>query len=70
MDASVDAPSATTGATVEEVDEAADVGTTAGPARSGATSLVRIASRTSLVRAPGGTSLARTVHRAILVSLR
>src|SRR4051812_10817943 len=70
MDASVDAPSAATGATTEEEDEVEDAGTTAAPARSGATGLARTAGRTSLARTPGGTSLARTVLRARLDSLR
>ena len=47
-----------------------DAGTTAAPARSGATSLMSSTGRSSLVRAPRGTSLARTVLRAILASLR
>jgi len=69
MDASVDAPSATTGATAEEVDEVEDVGTTVGPAKSGTTNLTRIVGRNSFVRAPGGTSLMRIVLRATMVSL-
>ena len=69
MDASVDAPSATTGATAEEEDEAEDAGTIVALARSGATGLAKIAGRTSLVRAHGGISLARTALRAMLVSL-
>ena len=70
MDASVNTPSATTGATTEEEDEAGDAGTIAAPARSGATDLARTAGRTSLVRAPGGISLVRTVLRATRVFLR
>ena len=54
MDASVDAPSATTGATTEEEDEVGDAGTIAAPARSGATGLARTAGRTNLARAPEG----------------
>lgn len=60
-DASVVAPSATTEATALEEDEADDAGTTATPARTGATSLVRTAGKASLARAPGGISVARTV---------
>ena len=41
MDASVDAPSATTRATAEEEDKAEDAWTIVAPARSGATSLAR-----------------------------
>ena len=59
--ASVDAPSATTGATAEEVDAVEDVGSTMGPARSGTTNLARII---------GGTSVVKTVLRATLVSHR
>ena len=50
MDASVDALSATTGATAEEEDAAEDAGMTVALARSGATGLVRTAGRTSIVR--------------------
>ena len=64
MDASVDAPSATTGATTEEEDKAEDDGTTEALARSGVTDLARIAGRTSLVREPRGTRLVRTAQRA------
>ena len=70
MDASVNAPSATTGATAEEEDEAEDAGTTAALARSGATDLMRTADKISLARAPGGTSLARITLRATPVFLR
>ena len=66
MDASVDAPSATTGATAEEEDEVEDAGKIAAPARSGATGLVRTTGRTSLVRAHGGINLARTTLREML----
>ena len=69
-DATVNAPSATTGAMDEEVDVAEDVRTTVGPTRSGATNLARIVGRTSLVRAHGGTSLARIALRAMLAFLR
>ena len=70
MDASVDAPSATTGATAEEEDVAEDAGTTVALARSGVTSLVRTAGKISLARAPGEISLAETTLRATLVFLR
>ena len=52
MDASVDAPSATTEATTEEEDVAEDAGTTGARARSGAIGLVKTAGRISLTRAP------------------
>ena len=58
-DASVDAPSATIGATAEEEEEVEDDGTTEALARSGVIDLVRIAGRTSLARGLGGISLAR-----------
>ena len=70
MDASVNAPSAMTGAMAKEEDEVEDAGTTAAPVKSGATGLVRTTGRTSLMRAPGGTSLVRTILREILASLR
>ena len=70
MDASVNAPSATTGATTEEEDVVADAGMTMAHARSGATSLVRTTGRTSLAKVPGGISLATIVLRAMLASLR
>ena len=69
MDASVDAPSTTTGATAEEVDEVEDIGTIAALARSGMTALVRIAGRTSLARGLGGISLVRIAHKATQASL-
>lgn len=68
-DASVDAPSATTGATAEEEDVVADTGTIVARARSGVTGLVRTAGRISLARAPGGTSLVRIVLKATLAFL-
>ena len=63
-DASVDAPSATTGATAEEEDMAEDDGMTMALARSGVTDLARTAGRTSLARGLGGISLARIARRA------
>ena len=57
----VDAPSAATGATVEEEDVEADARMTVARARSGTTHLVRTAGRIILARAPGGTSLVRIV---------
>ena len=66
-DASVDAPSAATGATAEEEDVEADAGTTVAHARSGATGLARTTGRTILARAPGGTSLMRIAHKAMPV---
>ena len=63
-DASVDAPSAATGATAEGEDVVAGAGTTVARARSGTTGLVRTAGRIILARAPGGISLARIVLRA------
>ena len=62
-EASVDAPSATTGATTEEEEEVEDDGTTETLARSGVTDLARIAGRTSPTRELGGISLTRTAHR-------
>ena len=69
-DASVDAPSVTTGDTAAEEEEAEDDGTTEALARSGVTDLARIADRTSLATEPGGISLARTARRATQVFLR
>ena len=70
MDASVDAPTATTEATAVEEAEVEGTGMTVALARRGATALVRTAGRISLVRAPGGTSLVRIALRATLASLR
>ena len=70
MDASVAAPSATTGATAEEEDVAEDAGTTVALARSGVTDLVRTAGKISLTRAPGGISLTRIALRETPVFLR
>ena len=53
------APTAVTGATVEEEEETQDVGKTAGRAKGGATNLARIAGKTRLAREAGGISLAR-----------
>ena len=64
MDASVDAPSATTGATAEEEDKVEDAGTTAAPVRSGATGLARTTGRTSLARLAGEISLVKIAHTA------
>jgi hypothetical protein len=50
--------------------EVADAGTTVTPARTGATSPVRIAGRASLARAPGGISLVRTALREMPAFLR
>ena len=69
-DASIDAPSAMTGATAEEEDVAEDDGTTVALASSGVTDLMRVAGRTSLARAPGGISLARTAPRGRQAFLR
>ena len=68
-DASVDAPSAATGAMAEEEDMVVDAGTTMARARSGATGLVRTAGRISLARAPGGISLVRIVLKSTPVFL-
>src|SRR4051812_17770442 len=71
MGALVDALSAMIGATAEEEDEPEDARTTMALARSGATSLVRIAGKASLfARAPGEISLVRTDLRATPASLR
>ena len=69
MDASVDAPSTTTGATAEEEDEAEDDGMTEALARSGMTDLAKIAGRTSLAREAGGISLVRIALKATQASL-
>ena len=77
-DASVDAPSATIGATAEEEEEAEDDGKTVALAKDGVTDLARTTGRTSLVREVGGThltrevggiSLARIAHKATRASL-
>ena len=70
MDASINTPSATTGATAKEEDVVAEAGMTVARASSGATGLVRTAGRNNLGRAPGGISLARTVLRVMLGFLR
>ena len=70
MDASIDAPSATTGATAEEEDVVADAGTTVAHASSGAAGLVRTDGKIILVRAPGETNLMRTALEATPASLR
>ena len=69
MDVSADAPSATTGAMVEEEEEVADDGKTVALAKGGVTDLARTASRTSLAREVGGVSLARIAHKAMRASL-
>ena len=53
------APTAVTGATVEEEEETQDAGKTVGRAKGGATNLARIAGKTHLAREDGGISLAR-----------
>ena len=68
-DASVDAPSAATGATAEEEDVEADAGMTVARARNGATGLVKTAGKIILARALGGTSLVRIVLKATLAFL-
>ena len=64
-DASVDAPSATTGAMAEEEEEVEDDGTIEVLSKSGVTDLARIASRTSPARGLGGISLVRIARRAM-----
>ena len=61
---SVDAPSATIGATAEVEQEVEDDGTTVALAKGGMTGLAKTAGRTSLVRGLGGISLERIAHRA------
>ena len=56
---SATAPTAVTGAAVEEEEEMQDTGKTAGRAKGGAINLARIAGKTRLVREDGGISLAR-----------
>ena len=55
------APTAVTGATVEEEEGTQDAGKTAARAKGGVTDLARTAGRTSLVKEIGGTHLAREV---------
>ena len=69
MAASVDAPSATIGATVEEEEEVEDDGTTEDLAKGGVTDLARTAGRTSLARGLGGISLVRIALRTTQASL-
>ena len=69
MDAWVDAPSATTGATAEEEDVVEDAGTTVALAKGGMTGLARTAGRTSLTREVGGISLVRIARTATQASL-
>ena len=66
---SVDAPSATIGATAEAEEEVEDNGTTVALAKGGVTDLVRTAGRTSLARKVGGISLVRTALKATQASL-
>ena len=61
--ASVDALSATTGATTKEEEVSEDDGMTEALVRSGVTDLARIAGRTSLARELGGISLTRIACR-------
>ena len=64
MDASVDAPSATTGAMAEAEEEVEDDGTVVALAKGGMTGLARTAGRTSLTRGLGGISLVRIARKA------
>ena len=64
MGASVDAPSATIGATAEAEEEVEDDGTTMALAMGGVTGLARTAGRTSLPRGLGGISLVRITCKA------
>ena len=66
---SVDAPSATIGATVEAEEEVEDDGTTVALAKGGVTGLAWTAGRTSLARGLGGISLVRIAHKATRASL-
>ena len=63
-DASVDTPSAMTGATTKEEDVAEDDGAVVALAWSGVTDLVRIVGRTSLAREAGGISHVRIARTA------
>ena len=69
MDASVDAPSAMTGATAEEEEEVEDDGMTVAIAKGGVTDLARTAGKTSLAREVGGISLVRIARKARQASL-
>ena len=63
------APTAVTGATVEEEEEMQDAGKTVGRAKGGAINLARIAGKTRLAREAGEISLARIAHKAMWASL-
>ncbi len=69
MDASVGAPSATTGAMAEEEEEVEDIGKTVTLAKGGVTDLARTAGRSSLVREVGGISVVRIARTATHASL-
>ena len=60
-----DAPSAMTGAMVEEEEEVEDDGKTVALAKGGVTDLARTAGRTSLAREVGGISLARIARKVM-----
>ena len=64
------APTAVTGATVEEEEGTQDAGKTAARAKSGAINLARIAGKIRLARETGGISLARIARKATQASLR
>ena len=66
---SVDAPSATIGATAEAEEEVEDNGKTVALAKGGVTGLARTAGRTSLARGLGGISLVRIARQATQASL-
>ena len=61
---SVDAPSATIGATAEAEQEVEDDGRTVALAKGGVTGLARTAGRTSLARELGGIKLLRIARKA------
>ena len=67
---SVVAPTAVTGATVEEEEGTQDAGKTVARAKGGAINLTRIASKTCLARETGGISLVRIARKATQASLR
>ena len=64
-----DAPSAATGAMVEEEEEVEDDGKTVALTKGGVTDLARTAGRTSLAREVGGISLARIARKVMQASL-
>ena len=64
------APTAVTGATVEEEEGTQDAGKTVARAKGGAINLARIAGKIRLARETGGISLTRIARKATQASLR